>query len=57
MKIGSTGLKEKESIVLNRWLVSESLPHDLTYLCVSVHVCMEESGTLCSTKIKRPEIF
>jgi len=45
MKIGSTGLKEKESIVLNRWLDSESLQHDLTYLCASVHVCMEESGT------------
>jgi len=45
MKIGSTGLKEKESIVLNRWLDSEPLLHDLTYFHASVHVCIEESGT------------
>jgi len=44
MRIGSTGLKEKESVVLNRWLHSESLLHDLTYFCASVHVCIEESG-------------
>jgi len=44
MRIGSTGLKEKESVVLNRCLHSESLLHHLTYFCVSVHMCMEESG-------------
>jgi hypothetical protein len=36
-KIGSTGLKEKERVLLSRWLDSESLLHDLTYFCASVH--------------------
>jgi hypothetical protein len=33
----STGLKEKESIVVNRWLDSEPLLHDLTYFYACVH--------------------